>query len=113
MIHSHVVYALIDPGSTFLYITPFVTGKLDMRPKLLPQSVEVSMQVGDLIITSHIYRGSTMLINERPASTDLVELIMVNIDVIMAMDWLVDCYANIYCLTKLVHFYFLDKPIHV
>ncbi|XP_075087692.1 uncharacterized protein LOC142169690 [Nicotiana tabacum] len=39
-IHSHAIYALMDPGSTFSYITPFIAGKLDMRSELLPQPVE-------------------------------------------------------------------------
>ncbi|XP_075091975.1 uncharacterized protein LOC142172100 [Nicotiana tabacum] len=38
-IHSHAIYALMDPGSTFSYITPFIAGKLDMRSELLPQPV--------------------------------------------------------------------------
>ncbi|XP_070054724.1 uncharacterized protein [Nicotiana tomentosiformis] len=45
-IHSHAIYALMDPGSTFSYITPFIAGKLDMRSELLPQPVEVSTLVG-------------------------------------------------------------------
>nr|XP_009757619.1 PREDICTED: uncharacterized protein LOC104210416 [Nicotiana sylvestris] len=35
-IHSHAIYALIDPRSTFSYNTPFIAGKLDMRSELLP-----------------------------------------------------------------------------
>ena len=42
MIFSQAVYALIDPGFTFSYITPFIASKIDMRSELLPQLVEVS-----------------------------------------------------------------------
>nr|XP_033507974.1 uncharacterized protein LOC117273017 [Nicotiana tomentosiformis] len=48
-IHSHAIYALMDPGSTFSYITPFIAGKLDMRSELLLQPVEVSMQLATLL----------------------------------------------------------------
>ncbi|XP_070025918.1 uncharacterized protein [Nicotiana sylvestris] len=91
-----------NPGSTFSYITPFIDGKLDMRSELLPQSVEVSTPVGDSIIANHVCRGCTVLINDRPTSVDLVELVMLDFDIIMGMDWLASCYANIDCRAKLV-----------
>ncbi|XP_070036414.1 uncharacterized protein [Nicotiana tomentosiformis] len=108
-IHSHAIYALMDPGSTFSYITPFIAGKLDMRSELLPQPVEVSTPVGDSIVANHVYRDCTVLINDRPTSVDLVELVMLDFDVIMGMDWLAACYANIDCRAKLVRFHFPGK----
>ncbi|XP_070029299.1 uncharacterized protein [Nicotiana sylvestris] len=109
-IHFHAIYALIDPCSTFSYINPFIAGKLDMRSELFPQSVEVSMPVGDSIIANHVYRGCTMLINDRPTSVDLVELVMLDFDFIMGMDWLAACYANIDCRAKSVRFHFPGEP---
>ncbi|XP_070046029.1 uncharacterized protein [Nicotiana tomentosiformis] len=99
-VHSYAIYALMDPGPTFSYITPFIAGKLDMRSELLPQPVEVSTPVGDSIVATHVYRDCTVLINDRPTSVDLVELVMLDFDVIMGMDWLAACYANIDCRAK-------------
>ncbi|XP_070017883.1 uncharacterized protein [Nicotiana sylvestris] len=89
-----------NPVSTFSYITPFIAGNLNMRSELLPQSVKVSTPVGDSIVANHVYRGCTLLINDRPTSVDLVELVMLDFDVIMGMDWLAACYANIDCRAK-------------
>lgn len=82
MIHSDVIYALIDPSSTFLYITSFITSKLDMNPKLLTWLVEVSMPVGNLIIASHIYQDCIVLINKVLASVDLLELTMLDFNIV-------------------------------
>ncbi|XP_070049785.1 uncharacterized protein [Nicotiana tomentosiformis] len=101
----------MDPGSTFSYITPFITGKLDMRSELLLQPVEVSTPVGDSIIANHVYRECTVLINDRPTSVDLVELVMLEFDVIVGMDWLAACYANIDCRAKLIRFHFPGEPV--
>ncbi|XP_070054171.1 uncharacterized protein [Nicotiana tomentosiformis] len=109
-IYSHAIYALMDPGSTFSYITPFIAGKLDMRSELLPQPVEVS-PVGSYIVANHVYRDCTVLINDLPTSIDLVELVMLDFDVIMGMDWLAACYANIDCRAKLVRFHFPGEPV--
>ncbi|XP_070036003.1 uncharacterized protein [Nicotiana tomentosiformis] len=110
-IHSHAIYALMDPDSTFSYITPFIAGKLDMRSELLSQPVEVSTPVGDSIVANHVYRDCTVLINDRLTSVDLVELVMLDFDVIMGMDWLASCYANIDCRAKLVRFHFPGEPV--
>ncbi|XP_070032908.1 uncharacterized protein [Nicotiana tomentosiformis] len=110
-IHSHAIYALMDPESTFSYITPFIAGKLDMRSELLPQPVEVSTPVDDFIVANHVYRDCTVLINDRPTSIDLVELVILDFDVIMGMDWLAACYANIDCHAKLVRFHFPGEPV--
>ncbi|WMV41476.1 hypothetical protein MTR67_034861 [Solanum verrucosum] len=89
-ISSQAIYVLIDPGSTFSYITPFISSKIDMKSELLPQPVEVSTPVGDSILASRVY-------------TDF--------DVIMGMDQLAACYANIDCRAKIVRFYFLGEPV--
>ncbi|XP_015160207.1 uncharacterized protein [Solanum tuberosum] len=110
-ISSQDVYALIDPGSTFSYTTPFIASKIEMKSELLPQPVEVSTLVGDSILASLVYRGYTMIINNHPIPADLVELIMLDFDVIMDMDWLAACYANIDCRAKIVRFYFPGEPV--
>ncbi|XP_070002054.1 uncharacterized protein [Nicotiana sylvestris] len=110
-IHSHAIYALINPGYKFSYITPFIAGKLDMRFELLLQSVEISTPVGDSIVANHVYRGCTVLINDCPTSVDLVELVMLDFDVIMGMDWLEACYVNIDCRAKVVRFHFPGESV--
>ncbi|XP_070023160.1 uncharacterized protein LOC142176041 [Nicotiana tabacum] len=44
-------------------------------------------------------------------SVDLNELEMADFDVVMGMDWLASCYANVDCWTKVVHFNFPSEPI--
>ncbi|XP_015170733.1 uncharacterized protein [Solanum tuberosum] len=110
-ISSQAVYALIDPVSTISYITPFIASKIDKKSELLPQPVEVSTPIGDSILASRVYQDCTVLINDRPTSADLVELIMLEFDVIMGIDWLAACYANIDCRAKIVLFYFSGEPV--
>ncbi|XP_059315821.1 uncharacterized protein LOC132066537 [Lycium ferocissimum] len=45
-VFSHDVCALIDPGSTLSYVTPFVAGKFRLEPELI-KPFEVSAPVGD------------------------------------------------------------------
>lgn len=59
-ISSQDIYALIDPASTFFYVTPFIASKSDMKSKLFPQPLEMSTSIGDFILASPIYRDCTI-----------------------------------------------------
>ncbi|XP_059290828.1 uncharacterized protein LOC132044350 [Lycium ferocissimum] len=88
-VFSHDVYALIDPGSTLSYITPFIVGKFRVEPELI-KPFEVSTPVGDPTIAKRVYRDCVVIICNRHTIADLIELDMVDFDVIMGMD----CYKE-------------------
>ncbi|PPY92736.1 hypothetical protein C5P31_25780, partial [Escherichia coli] len=62
---SHDAYALIDPGSTLSYITPFVARKFGIVPEILSDPFAVSTPVGESIIARRVYRGCTVTICSR------------------------------------------------
>ncbi|XP_070019338.1 uncharacterized protein [Nicotiana sylvestris] len=105
------MYALIDPGSTLLYISPFVASKWNREPELLHKSFEVSTPIGESVVVRRVYRSCDVKIHDRHTLADLHELEMVDFDIIMGMDWLASCYANVDCWTKIVRFNFPGEPI--
>jgi len=105
-IFSHIVYVLIDPGSTLSYVTPLIAEKFKRTPELLVKPFEVSTPIGDSIIARRVYRNCIITVCDRDTLADLVELEMVDFDVIMGMDWLASCYATVDCRTKMVYFHF-------
>ncbi|XP_070050468.1 uncharacterized protein [Nicotiana tomentosiformis] len=109
LVSSYYVYASIDPGSTLSYITPLVSSKFGIEPELV-KPFEVSTPVGDPAISRRVYRDCTVVVH-RSTAADLIELYMVEFDVILGMDWLASCYANIDCRLKMVRFQFLGEPI--
>ncbi|XP_075103331.1 uncharacterized protein LOC142177978 [Nicotiana tabacum] len=104
------MYVLIDPGSTLSYISPFVASKWDRDPELLHKSFEVSTPMGESVVVRRVYRSCDLKIHDRHTLADLHELEMVYFDIIMGMDWLASCYANIDCWTKIVR-NFPGEPI--
>jgi len=108
---SHCVYALIDPGSTLSYVTPFIAGRLCIVAESLDRPSIVSTPIGESTIAKRVYRGCTVEIIDCQTSVDLVELEMVDFDVIMGMDWLASCYANVECRTKIVRFHFPGEAV--
>ncbi|XP_070043093.1 uncharacterized protein [Nicotiana tomentosiformis] len=108
---SHDAYALIDPGSTLSYITPFVAGKFGIVPDILSDHFAVSTPIGESIIARRVYRGCTVTVCSRQTSADLVELEMMDFDAIIGMDWLAACYATVYCRAKAARFHFPGEAV--
>ena len=105
------VYALLDPGATLSFVTPYIAVNFDVSPEILLEPFSVSTPVGDLVIARRVYRNCPVTVSQKVTSADLVELEMVDFDVILGMDWLHSCYALVDCRTKIVHLQFLDEPI--
>ncbi|XP_070003110.1 uncharacterized protein [Nicotiana sylvestris] len=110
-VQSHVVYALIDPGSTLSYVTPFVAIEFGIELDQLHEPFLVSTPVGELITVARVYRGCVVTVRGRDTIVDLIELGMVDFDVIMGMDWLYSCFAKLGCRTITMRLEFPNKPI--
>ncbi|XP_070008549.1 uncharacterized protein [Nicotiana sylvestris] len=105
------VYAFMDPGSTFSYVSLYVALDFGIEPEQLFEPFSVSTPVGDPVIASRIYRGCVIIIHDRETIIDLIELEMVDFDVIMGMDWLYKCYTLLDCHAKVVKFEFPNEPV--
>ncbi|XP_070009970.1 uncharacterized protein [Nicotiana sylvestris] len=110
-IQSHDVYALIDPGSTLSYVTPFVAMGFGIESDQLHEPFLVSTLVGESITTARVYRGCVVTIRGRDTAADLIELGMVDFDVIMGMDWLYSCFAKLDYRTRTIRLEFPNEPV--
>ena len=99
-VSSYDVYALIDPGSTLSYITPYITGRIGITPEPI-KPFEVSTPVGDPVLAKQVYRGCIVVVCGQHTVADLIELKMLDFDVIMGMDY----------RAKVVRFQFPGGPV--
>ncbi|XP_070047077.1 uncharacterized protein [Nicotiana tomentosiformis] len=109
LVCSYNVYGIIDPGSTFSYVTLYFAINLGQEPEQLSESFLVSTPVGESVKVTRVYRGCTVSVQGRSTEADLIELEMVDFDVIMGMDWLSSCYAMLDCRSKIVGFQFPNE----
>ncbi|XP_015057509.1 uncharacterized protein LOC107003724 [Solanum pennellii] len=107
---SRSVYALIDPGSTLSFISPFIASRIAIESELI-EPFEVATPVGDFVIATRVYKNCSVVIYSRRTIVDLIELNMIEFDIIMGMDLLAACYANVDCRGKIVRFKFPGEPI--
>ncbi|XP_070041026.1 uncharacterized protein [Nicotiana tomentosiformis] len=103
-VQSHEVYALIDPGSTLPYVTPYVAMEFRIEPKQLYESFYISTPVGESTLAMHVYRDCVVTLRGHDTVADLIELRMVDFDVIMGIDWLYSSFAKLDCRTRTVRF---------
>ncbi|XP_070034838.1 uncharacterized protein [Nicotiana tomentosiformis] len=96
--------------STLSYVTPLVASKFGIKLEFV-KHFEVSTPVGDSVIAKRVYRGCILVVHSRSTVADLIELDMVEFDVIMGMDWLASCHANVDCRSKMVRFQFPWEPV--
>ncbi|XP_073017461.1 uncharacterized protein [Primulina eburnea] len=93
-------YVLFDCGATHSFMSKRFAKKLGRKPDKLTEPFRIATPTSRAIETDEIYRDCKISISDQTFSADLIQLIMVDFDVILGMDWLarnnavVDCKGN-------------------
>ena len=61
------------------------------------ESFIVFTLMGELVVSKRLYRSCPILLPNRVSYVDLVELDMLDLYIILGMDWLNACFASINC----------------
>ena len=104
-------YALLDPGATLSFVTPFVAKKFDILPDILHEPFIVSTPVDESVTAEKVNRNCPIMLPNRVSYVDLRELDMLDFDIIFGMDWLHACFSSIDCRTRVVRFNFSNEPV--
>lgn len=93
-------YTSLDPRAGFSFLIPYVAMKFEISTDELSKPCEVSTPLHEFILKENVNRDCSIFIICKSTMTDLVKLDMLDIDVILGMDWLHACYASIDCRTQ-------------
>ncbi|XP_075473982.1 uncharacterized protein LOC142505042 [Primulina tabacum] len=97
LIKSVPAYALFDCGATHSFMSKRFAKNLGSKPDKLTAPFRIATPTNRTIETNEIYRDCKISISDQTFSADLIQLIMVDFDVILGMDWsarniaIVDC----------------------
>ncbi|XP_073024371.1 uncharacterized protein [Primulina eburnea] len=100
LIQSVPAYALFDCGATHSFMSKRFAKKLGRRPDKLTEPFRIATPTSRVIETDEIYRECEISINNQTFSADLIQLIMVDFDIILGMDWLARNSAVVDCKGK-------------
>lgn len=98
---SHDAYALTDPAP-IIHMLPYLAKNNGIEPKLL-KSLAFTL-VDECIQAKQVYKGCIVSIPTRITKIDIIELEMIDFHMIMGMNWVSSCYANVDCRAKIVRF---------
>ena len=74
-VFQYDVYALLDAGATFSFVTPLVAMRFDMLPDVLLEPFYISTPVGDFVVAKRVYRRCLISLSHRITLIDLANLI--------------------------------------
>ena len=107
LLYDLTVCALIDPGAMHSFISTAIASRLPFIPGMLSNNLIVSTPVGKSVIVRTVYRDCTIQINMVEFPADLIVFPLLELDIILGMDWLSRYRAIVNCYTKEVVF---DRP---
>ncbi|KAH0678966.1 hypothetical protein KY284_020051 [Solanum tuberosum] len=81
------VYALLDPGASLSFVTPYVANKFEVIREKLCEPFCVSTPIGESTLAELVYHDYVTSINHKDTMADLIELDMVDFDDILVLDW--------------------------
>ncbi|KAH0658156.1 hypothetical protein KY289_026904 [Solanum tuberosum] len=82
-VFDFTVYALLDPGASLSFVTPYIAMNFDVIPEQLSEPFSVPTPVGESILAERVYRDCPISVNHKSTMADLIELDMVDFDVIL------------------------------
>ncbi|XP_073014570.1 uncharacterized protein [Primulina eburnea] len=93
-------YVLFDCGATHSFMSKRFAKKLGCKPEKLNEPFRIATPTSRAIETHEIHRDCKISINNQTFSADLIQLIMVDFDIILGMDWLAKNNAIVDCKGK-------------
>ena len=101
---------LVDPEATHSFISPNFLPYASVRPTPIGGSFSISLPTGDVLFADVVLRDSLIQVGDAILEADLIPLEIVDLDVILGMDWLEKHRASVDCFRKEGVFRSLGQP---
>ncbi|GJT70518.1 reverse transcriptase domain-containing protein [Tanacetum coccineum] len=109
-IDDHTVFVLFDTGATHSIISTTFAKKLNMTPTPLIEPVIISTPMKNHMLIDHEYVNCPLRFDDRIRPTNLLPIHMLDIDVILGMNWLASHRATIDCYARTIIFGNVRQP---
>ncbi|XP_052197226.1 uncharacterized protein LOC127804408 [Diospyros lotus] len=101
-ISNTLVHALIDPGSTHLFMSYALATSLGVETKLMESPIIISTPMGKSTRSSKVIEECEISLSDALFQVDLILLEVYDFDIILGMDFLSKYDANIDCRRKVM-----------
>ncbi|XP_075515896.1 uncharacterized protein LOC142550703 [Primulina tabacum] len=102
LLQKVLAYALFDCGATHSFVSKRFAKKVGLKPESLTEPFRIATPTSKTIETHEIHKDCKIGIANQTFSADLIQLVMVDFDIILGMDWLASNNAIVDCKGKRV-----------
>ncbi|GKF13848.1 reverse transcriptase domain-containing protein, partial [Tanacetum coccineum] len=103
LLNQHLARVLFDSGADKSFVSISLASMLNILPITLDTTYDIEMADGNLVGTSTIIQGCTLILLNQPFEIDLMPIKLGSFDVVIGMDWLSKYHARIICEEKVVY----------
>ncbi|CAL8119335.1 unnamed protein product [Prunus armeniaca] len=99
-IFGYFARVLIDPGATHSFIAHSFLPYASVRPTSMAGSFSISLPTGDVLFADMVFKGCYVQVGDAMLEVNLIPLELVDLDIILGMDWLEKHRASVDCFRK-------------
>ncbi|GJX55374.1 putative reverse transcriptase domain-containing protein, partial [Tanacetum coccineum] len=103
LLNQHLAKVLFDSGADKSFVSISLTSKLNIPPITLDTTYDIEMADGNLVGTTTVIQGCTLILLNQPFEIDLMSIKLSSFNVVIGMDWLSKYHARIICDEKVVY----------
>ncbi|GJX70234.1 putative reverse transcriptase domain-containing protein [Tanacetum coccineum] len=103
LLNQHLARVLFDSGADKSFVSISLASMLNIPPITLDTTYDIEIADGNLVGTSTVIQGYTLILLNQPFEIDLMPIKLGSFDVVIGMDWLSKYHARIICDEKVVH----------
>ena len=104
LIGGNSLIVLFDSGATHSFIAYDCVRRLGLPTTKLPYDLYVSTPTEGTVMTSSFCLGRNIIVQNKPFIVDLICLTLINLDIILGMDWLSANHVMVNCFDKTICF---------
>ncbi|KAI5321303.1 hypothetical protein L3X38_030374 [Prunus dulcis] len=100
LIFGYLARVLIDPGATHSFVAHSFLPYISIRPVPLTGRFSISLPTGEVLFADRVFRNCFVQVDDAWLEADLIPLDLVDLDIILGMDWLEKHHASVDCFRK-------------
>ncbi|VVA36048.1 PREDICTED: reverse mRNAase, partial [Prunus dulcis] len=99
-IFGYLARVLIDPGATHSFVARNFIPYISNRPIPITGRFSISLPTGEVLFADRVFRNCFVQVDDAWLEADLIPLDLVDLDIILGMDWLEKHHASVDCFRK-------------
>ncbi|KAI5338241.1 hypothetical protein L3X38_017512 [Prunus dulcis] len=99
-IFGYLARVLIDPGATHSFVAHNFLPYISIKPTPMTGSFSISLPTGKVLYADRVFKNCFVQVDDAWLEANLIPLDLMDLDIILGMDWLEKHHASVDCFRK-------------